>query len=301
MDITQLNSDFGLAEQLVFIEGPNSFPFIKINNNSATALISLYGGQVLSYKPKTEAEDLLFLSQESAYTEGKAIRGGIPVCWPWFGPDPKGLNRPNHGFVRNHFWLVTQTETISDNETTVRLVFKESIKKERTWQKPFTLRLEITVGKALRLNLTTYNTGEKAFAITQAFHSYFQVGHIKHVQILGLEGCEYFDKLAQGAQKFQTGKIRITEEVDRIYMDAKNELNIADTAFNRRIQITSSSTKSAVVWNPWIKTSKKMLDLDNTAYKNFVCVEMGNVAFDLIEIMPGEHYSLCANFNILPI
>lgn len=299
VDIEQLNSDFGRPSQLEFIEGEGGFPFISITNRQAKALISIYAGQVLSFQPVNEAEDLLFLSPQAVYAESKAIRGGIPVCWPWFGPDPKGLQRPNHGFVRNNYWLVVATETLSDDETKVTLMFKESSKKERTWQKPFTLTLEITVGATLNLKLTTHNTGDNVFSITQAFHSYLRVGHIKHVQILGLEGCDYFDKLDQGIQKSQDGVVTVTEEVDRIYTDVENTLLIVDSALKRRIQITSTSNKTAVVWNPWLKTSKKMADLGNTDYKHFICVEAGNIAFDLIQILPGDQYSLSANFNIL--
>ncbi|MCX7087394.1 MAG: D-hexose-6-phosphate mutarotase [Methylococcales bacterium] len=299
VDIEQLNSDFGRPSQLEFIEGEGGFPFISITNRQTKALISIYAGQVLSFQPVNEAEDLLFLSPQAVYAESKAIRGGIPVCWPWFGPDPKGLQRPNHGFVRNNYWLVVATETLSDDETKVTLMFKESSKKERTWQKPFTLTLEITVGATLNLKLTTHNTGDNVFSITQAFHSYLRVGHIKHVQILGLEGCDYFDKLDQGIQKSQDGVVTVTEEVDRIYTDVENTLLIVDSALKRRIQITSTSNKTAVVWNPWLKTSKKMADLGNTDYKHFICVEAGNIAFDLIQILPGDQYSLSANFNIL--
>jgi glucose-6-phosphate 1-epimerase len=178
-------------------------------------------------------------------------------------------------------------------------MFKESAKKERTWQKPFTLTLTVTVGATLSLTLTTHNTGEEPFSITQALHSYLHVGHIKHVQILGLENCEYFDKLEQGAQKLQVGPVIVTEEVDRIYSDVKNTLVIVDAAFKRRIAISSTSTKTAVVWNPWIKSSKKMLDLGNSDYKHFICVEAGNIAFDLIQILPGEQYSLSATYTII--
>ncbi|NOT83483.1 MAG: D-hexose-6-phosphate mutarotase [Methylococcaceae bacterium] len=301
MEIKQLNNDFGIAGQLEFVAGNGGFPFIKINNHSANALISIYGAQVLSFQPVAEAEDLLFLSQQSAYTEGKAIRGGIPLCWPWFGADPKRLHRANHGFVRNHFWQVADTEASSDGETKIKLLFNESFENAEIWHKPFTLILDITIGSSLSLNLTTYNTGDKAFSITQAFHSYFRISDIRRVQILGLAGCHYFDKLDQDAEKSQQGAVVITEEVDRIYTDPKNELIIVDAAFNRRIQISSTSTKTAVIWNPWTQAAPNISDLGNKAYKDFVCVEMGNIAFDHIEILPGEQNSLCANFAILPI
>ena len=298
MDINQLNSDYGIAEQLKFIEGDGGMPLILISNQSASAVISLHGGQILSYKPCKEAEDLLFLSSKSLYADGKAIRGGIPVCWPWFGPDPKGLQRPNHGFVRSHCWTV-QTIEASDEQTKVSLQFLESYKKEKTWRQPFSLTLVITIGKILSLQLITRNTGDKAFSITQAFHSYFRVGDIDRVQVLGLDGCEYFDKLDQGTQKTQIGAVVVKEEVDRIYTEVKNKLIIDDSAFNRRIEISSPGNETVVVWNPWIKSSKKIADLKAQAYKHFICVETGNIAFDLIQVAPAEEYSLVTHFKIL--
>lgn len=299
MNIQQLNSDFGIANHLEIIAGQGGLAMIKIANRSANALISVYGAQVLSFQPLGHVEDLLFLSEQSAYAEGKAIRGGIPLCWPWFGPDPKGLQRPNHGFVRNHAWHLEKTEAIGDGETRVSLVFDQSSKKENTWKQAFTLKLEITIGDTLGLKLTTLNTGEKPFSITQAFHSYFRVGNIKRVKVLGLEESDYFDKLDQGTQKSQHTAITVSKEMDRIYTNAVNDLFIEDADLKRRIKISAPNTSTAVVWNPWSKSSKKMSDLGDMDYKQFICVEAGNIAFDLIQIQPGDHYSLEADYSIL--
>lgn len=299
MDIDQLNIEHGIADQLEFKSGEGGFPFIVIRNHSATALISLHGGQVLSFKPAHDDADLLFLSKKSAYAEGKAVRGGIPVCWPWFGPDPKGLQRPNHGFVRNHLWSVLKTSS-TDSETTVSLLFMESYKKEKTWKQPFALTLEITIGKTLSLKLMTRNTGDKAFSITQAFHSYFQVGDIAQIGVSGLEGCEYYDKLDKGTQKFQSDRLVVAEEIDRIYTEVKNTVIINDPMLKRRIQISSPGNETVVVWNPWIKSSKSIPDLKNQDYRHFICVETGNIAFDLINIPPDGEHSLYTDFKILP-
>lgn len=299
MDFQQLNNDFGITSQLDIIPGRGGMPMIRIGNASARALISLYGGQVLSFQPLEQAEDVLFLSGQSAYEEGKAIRGGIPVCWPWFGPDPKGLQRPNHGFVRNHFWQLAKTEAVSSSETKVSLRFTESFKQENTWRQPFMLLLEISIGSSLQLKLTTFNTGDQPFSVTQAFHSYFRVGNIKRVKILGLEDCDYFDKLEQGQQKTQKGVVTVSKEVDRVYVGAYKNLVIVDPVLNRRIHINSPNTSTAVVWNPWLKTSKKMPDLADADYQRFICVEAGNVAFDLIKVQPGSQFSLQANYSLL--
>jgi glucose-6-phosphate 1-epimerase len=294
MNIKRLNAKFGIQDQVNFETGNGGLPFIHIQNQSASALISLYGGQILSFKPVDEKADMLFLSKKSLYGDGKAIRGGIPVCWPWFGPDPKGLQRPNHGFVRNHLWEVTGTKT-TETETKIDLQFNESLKHEKTWEQPFTLTLQFSIAKTLTIKLITENTGEKPFSITQAFHTYFNIGGINQVQVLGLEGCTYFDKLDQGKEKMQTGIVTITDEIDRIYEDIDNHLVLNDTANNRRIEIVSENCRTGVVWNPW---QKVMVDLDERDYQRFVCVETGNIAFDLIQIPPGGENSLITSYKI---
>jgi len=299
MDIDQLNIEHGIAGQLQFVKGNGGLPFILINNRSATALISVYAAQVLSFQPAKECEDLLFLSPKSYYGEGKAIRGGIPVCWPWFGSDPNDLDRPDHGFVRNGLWAILATEATTDLETRVRLRFQETIQSESYWQQRFTLDLEISVGNTLTLKLITRNTGNQVFSITQALHSYLHVGNINQVQILGLEGSHYLDKLDNSVQKHQLGAVTVLEEVDRIYTGTQNELIIDDSSFNRQIRITSTSNKTTVVWNPGEQSSAKIPDLESDDYQYFICVEAGNVDTDIVEISPGSEYSLLTNFKII--
>lgn len=296
MDIDQLNGNFGIPNRVGFNTGNGGFPFIKVQNQSASALISLYGGQILSYKPVTEKADMLFLSKKSLYENGIAIRGGIPVCWPWFGPDPKGLQRPNHGFVRNQFWNVLATST-TDTETNISLQFTEKHKNEKTWKQPFTLTLEFSIGSTLALKLITLNNGDKPFSFTQAFHTYFNVADIHRVQVFGLEDSFYFDKLDHGREKHQTGIVTISEETDRIYENVNSHLVLNDPVYRRRIEIDSQNCKTGVVWNPW---QKPMADLDEKDYQRFICVETGNIAFDLIQVPPGSQKSLLTTYKILP-
>ena len=297
MNIDQLNDNYGIQDQVNFKIGNGGFPFIQVRNQSASALISLYGGQILSFKPVDQIADMLFLSGKSLYQNGIAIRGGIPVCWPWFGPDPKGLQRPNHGFVRNQLWSV-KTVSTTDSESKICLQFTEKHKNEKTWKKPFRLTLQFIIGKTLALKLTTYNPGDQAFSVTQAFHPYFNVADINRVQVLGLENSYYFDKLDQGREKTQSGIVTIGEETDRIYENINSRLLLNDPLYKRRIEIDSGNCKTGVVWNPW---QKPMKDLDEQDYRRFVCVETGNIAFDLVQVPPGAEKSLLTTYKILKI
>lgn len=298
MSIEQLNTDYGIADQLKFVEGKGGFPFIEIENTMAKALISVYGGQVLSFQPVNEAEDLMFLSEKAYYQEGKAIKGGVPLCWPWFAADPENLGRSFHGFARNNLWTVLGTEITPEKETKVRLGLVDTAETRKIWSYSFNLTLEIIVGNKLTLELITHNTGEQAFSITQALHTYFKVGDINQVKVLGLEDTQYLDKVDNLQEKKQTGVVTIAQEVDRIYTNVPQELVIEDASFDRRIRITSEGNKTAVVWNPWVDISKKSGDLEDEDYQRFICVETVNAAKDIVEISPNSEYRLLVNYTI---
>lgn len=242
----------------------------------------------------------MFISENAYFQEGKAIKGGIPICWPWFGvaPGTKKNERPNHGFVRNDFWTVAAVDILENGDTKIKLEFIDSTKTREIWPYCFYLSLEIIVGDSLTLELLTRNTGDKAFLITEALHTYFNVGDASKSQVLGLEKTEYLDKAEDFVKVCQVGAITISEETDQIHVDVQQELIINDPVFNRKIQITSSGNKNVVVWNPWAKGSAEMTDLESDDYKHFICVEIANAASDKVEVMPGSEYRLVTNYCV---
>jgi glucose-6-phosphate 1-epimerase len=298
MTIAQLNTDFGLNTQLQFIEGKGGFPLIEITNAQATATISVYAGQVLKFQPTGASADLLFLSDSAYYQAGKAIKGGVPICWPWFGPDPEGKGRASHGFVRDRQWQVVATQALPDDRTQVTLGLTDTDETRAIWPHAFNLQIIITVGTALNIELVTQNTGSTAFSITQALHTYFTVGDIQQTSVVGLSGCEYLDKVDGGQQKPQTGAVTIAGEVDRVYLNVPAQLTINDASLNRKIQIDATGSKTAIVWNPWSEICVKMADLDDQAYQRFVCVETANAADEVIEVPAGGEYRLGATISL---
>ncbi|NBQ68416.1 MAG: D-hexose-6-phosphate mutarotase [Nitrosomonadaceae bacterium] len=300
MTIEQLNTQFGIAGKVEFIAGNGGLPMIQVKTAKAKALISIHAGQVLSYQPAGESEDVMFLSAKAYYQDGKAIKGGAPVCWPWFGADPEGKGRPGHGFVRNRGWNVVATEALSNGDIKVTVGLDDTAETQAIWPHAFSLRQEIVIGDSLNLSLITRNTGKEKFTITQAFHTYFKVGDITRAKVLGLTGCDYLDKAGGGnAQKHQSGDVTIDAEVDRIYLNVGNTLTIDDGALNRRIQITSQGSKTAVVWNPWEKIAKDMADLEDDDYKRLLCVETTNAADDVREVAPGGECQLVADYRVV--
>ncbi len=273
--------------------------FIKVNNKKASALISLYAGQVLSYKPVDEAEDFLFNSESAFFQEGKAIKGGIPICWPWFGADTKDPDHPDHGFARNNYWSVATVLGLDNGDTKIRLEFVDTDKSREIWPYAFYLSLDILISDSLSLELFTRNTGTQTFNITEALHTYFNVGDATQVKVLGLEHTEYLDKTENFVKVCQVGAVTLTEETDHIHTDVKHDLTIDDPAFNRKIRISSWGNKNVVVWNPWAKGSADIKDLDSEDYKHFICIEIANAASDSVEIPPNGEYKMLTNYSIV--
>lgn len=298
MTIEQLNKDFGISGQVKVVEGKGGFPVVEISNEKATAKVSVYSAQVLSFQPAGEPKDLLFVSENAYYKTGKATKGGVPICWPWFGPDPEGKGRASHGFVRNRMWNLLSTEALPSGETMVRFGLTDTEETREIWPHAFELTMDVLVGSELSLTLTTRNTGEAAFSITQAFHTYFTTGDIAQVQVLGLEDTGYIDKPDGGKQKTQSGAVTVTGEVDRIYTDVKPELVVDDGDLGRRIRISTVGSKTAIVWNPWSEIAEKMADLEAQDYQRFICVETANAADEVVEVSAGSEYQLKATYAI---
>lgn len=297
MDYDQL-CEYEIENELQFVDIEHGFTYIEINNARAHATISTYSGQVLSYRPKSQKDDLLFVSDRAYYEDGKAIKGGIPVCWPWFGADPDNQGRPAHGFVRNRQWEVTGTASLDDGTTRVQLGLADSEETRKIWPHSFQLGIDITVGDSLRVELVTRNTGSESVTISQALHTYFYVGDIAQVKVLGLDGLQYLDKVAGLAEKTQSGPVAIDSEVDRIYTGVTGELVIDDASLDRKIRIASRGCSTAVVWNPWAETAASMGDLDDDDYRRMICVETANAGPETVEIAAGDEYRLSAEYTI---
>jgi glucose-6-phosphate 1-epimerase len=296
---TQLNQQFGIKDQLQFSLADNGFVMIDITNQYAKATISTYAGQIVSYQPNSATEDLFFLSDKVLYQEGKSIRGGVPICWPWFGDDTSGFERPPHGFVRNQQWDVLSTEMLEDGRTSVILTTSDTDMTRELWHYEFNLELQLIIGLNLEMKLKTKNTGKQFFTITQALHTYFKVSDVSNVLIKGLDGKPYIDKLDAFAVKQQADDIMVSQEIDRIYQKSPKQISLTDSGFNRTITISSYGSDTTIVWNPWSTSISKMADLNLESYRNFVCVETANVFTDSLTIIPaGREHVVTTVFSI---
>lgn len=280
------------------LDGPGGLPLLSIQNRHASARLLLQGAHLLSYQP-AGAPEVLFVSPNAVYAPGQAVRGGVPVCWPWFGPDPEGRGRPAHGFARNRVWALRSAATTTDDGATeLRLGLSDDADTRALWPHAFDLELSVTVGPVLRLALTTRNTGDTPFTITQALHSYFAVGDIGAVQVQGLGGCGCIDKLAGGARvPGAPGPVVFDGPVDRIYQRVPPTLQVVDAAAGRRLALHSEGSTTAVVWNPGAALAATMADLGGGAQRGFVCVETANAGDEVVTLAPGASHRLAVSID----
>lgn len=263
-----------------------SVDVLEVSNSCGSADISLFGAHVLSFVPNTDNRERLWLSESAVFDGVTPIRGGIPVCWPWFSDrfPSEERNLPSHGFVRNQIWKLDYHEELSE---ATRLVLTPSSTSGPGFKFNVSLKLVITVGHNLKVELITENIGPHSVRLTGALHSYFAISHISQVELFGLSGS-YHDK-TRDWQEFQTpSPYLFTEETDRVHHDKPETLDIADGS--QRIQISSGGHDSIVVWNPWQENSIAMKDMPDGGYENMLCVE--SAVTDGIDLAPGKRHCL---------
>ena len=297
MTLDELNQRFAIGNHVQFKEIAEGMIVAEVANQHALANIALQGAHVATFQPRGE-EPVIWLSPHAKFVPGKSIRGGVPICWPWFGPHKTDSKLPGHGHARTVPWEVLETKALPDGSTFIRFGLIESDTTRAHWPHPSTAQLEVTVGKALRVELITTNTGNEAFELGEALHTYFQVSDVEKTVIKGLENCEYLDKVQDFARLTQQDHIVIESEVDRVYVNTPAECVIEDKGLKRAIRISKQGSNSTVVWNPWVEKANKMGDFGEDGHRNMVCVESGNAMENVVTIAPGETHRLVAVYSV---
>lgn len=292
-----LQQQFGVPGAVRF-EMHNGGPVAHLTAAGGTAVVALQGAHVLSYVPAGGSE-VMWLSPIATLGTAKAVRGGIPICWPWFGPHPDAA-KPAHGFVRTALWQVVETSSQSD-EALIALAYDSAAADASLWPHRAQARLEVSLGSALRVSLTTQNIGETPFALTQALHSYLAIGDISQVSVTGLDGCAYIDKLEPDSRPVQTGEVSISAETDRIYFGTRDPVVLYDRLLNRTLHITRGGSSSLVVWNPWIAKGERLGDLGPEGYRRMLCLETCNAGPDVVMLAPGASHHLQQILNLGPL
>lgn len=248
--------------------------------------ISQQGAQIYSWN-QSHFGEILWVSHAAIFQKGKSIRGGIPICWPWFGPKE---GKPQHGFCRTMDWQNVAMNTLENGDRFEKYFIQSDALTLPFFEYKFELTLEITYGNELKLALTTKNTDDVSFMITEALHTYFLIGDIKQILINGLDNCTYFDKVNK-MEKVQKGSIIIQDEIDNVY-ENQNEVAIIDPVLGRKITISHHNANNTVVWNPGPEKAKNINDMKPDEYNNFVCVESANALKNEIVIDSGAKHTI---------
>jgi glucose-6-phosphate 1-epimerase len=292
--IADLNSRFQIRGAAKVVEGNGGLPKIQITTPNALGEIYLHGAHVTSWKPAGE-EQVLFLSPHSLYEEGKAIRGGVPICFPWFGAKADDPKAPSHGFVRTKSW---QLESIGQSGEEIILSTASDDNTRALWPHDFRLEYRVVFGTELLMELTMTNTGSSALRFEEALHAYYSVGDAAKVSVSGLDGVRYLDKTDSMHEKSQTGDVTITSETDRVYLHTAHAIELYDPVLRRRIAIEKEDSRNTVVWNPWIEKARAMGDLGEDEWKSMLCIESANVGDTAVELAPGEQHMMTARARV---
>ena len=270
----------------------NGFEYIEVKNKISSAKISLQGAHLFSFK--IDENELLWVSEASNFKYKESIRGGIPICWPSFGMSKTNPNLPQHGFARTSMWELTDSED-KDEVTTLNFKLKQTNKNLKLFNYKFELTYTIIISKDLTLQLNTKNNDNKAFKITQALHTYFDISNILDIKISGLDKKPYLDALDK-KQKIQIDDLLIDKEVDRVFQEINNTITLHDKT--KTIDINNQGSSSLVVWNPWYEKCSKMSAMNNDSFKTMVCIESANAFEDEVEIQANKSHTLEAKITL---
>lgn len=272
----------------------------RIRAAGSELLVAQQGAQILNYQQDGQPP-LIWLSPEAAYQRGQSVRGGVPICWPWFGDlrrNPSSVQAcfraglaPSHGLVRGLDWQLLGIEEEA-GAVLARFVYDSQREPLPGWPHAAQLQLEIRLGEDLQLCLQTHNLDQAPLPISQALHTYFAVSDVRQVLVEGLHECRYLDTLQQWRELRQNAPLDIAGETDRIYLDTPARLSIVDPPWRRRIHLDSSGSRSAVLWNPWTDKARRLSQFSADAWQDMLCIETANLLDDIVELAPDERHQL---------
>ncbi len=262
--------------------GGEGLSLLQLATDQCQALIALQGGQLLTFQPLGKP-DLLWLSPRCQFTPGKALRGGIPVCLPWFGPHPSDKSKPQHGFARVSDWTLTDAAMLDDGRCRIELVLQSE--DQPLFAHPFTARLQLLLGREVQLTLSITNRGQETMPCSWALHSYFSVTNSAAVRVSGLKHKVYLDNLNNLQRTTQNTDLTFDSETDRLFTQVHSPIVIES---DPRIFITHQNCPSVICWNPGAQKAAAIEDIGVNNERHFICVERGAVKDDAWLILPNE-------------
>ncbi|KNY43800.1 aldose epimerase [Vibrio harveyi] len=287
MDLKTLPALTVLSDNVTIVE-VDQVKVVRIIHEKATAGIALHGGHVVSFTPAGK-EDLIWMSEKAIFDGKAALRGGIPVCWPWFGR----IAAPAHGFARTAEWeLVEHRE--NDNGVIVELALFPTKETHDIWPHMFDARLMVEISDQLKVTLKVTNIDDAEWTFSGALHTYLNVGDIKQAQTTGM-GPEYIDSLKEGEICQGGDVLQLTDTIDRVYTQPEAQILVKDAVLNRTLSVENQGHNSAVLWNPWATGAQGMGDMADNGYETMLCVESTVHAPSIKQgktLQPGETHEL---------
>ncbi|WP_419239818.1 D-hexose-6-phosphate mutarotase [Photobacterium leiognathi] len=283
MNLRQLSTVNALSDHITVCEY-QGISIIRVIHPLAEAGISLHGGHLIWFKPAGE-KDIIWLSENAEFDTQKAIRGGIPVCWPWFGK----AGTPSHGFARTSQWTL-QEHRENENGVIVSLQLEDNEETRALWPYKFNNVLTFEIGTELKVSLTSTNTDSQPWSYGGALHTYFDIADINNIEITGM-GPTYLDSTQQGKACEGGDVLTFTSETDRVYTQPEATITINDKNNERNILVINEGHNAAVIWNPWQELSISMGDMADNSFETMVCVE-STIHQPSIELAPGQSHTL---------
>jgi len=295
------NARFAIKGVLALEAGRGSLPSVVIRNEHASATVYLHGAHVTHFQPKGKGP-VLWMSDWSWFEAGKPIRGGVPICWPWFGPHAGDPKLPGHGFARLVEWKLTKTAQLPGGRTQVQLALTPAEVRTspaagllKVFPHPFELTFAVTVGAELEMELAVHNPGQAPFTFEEALHTYLVTGDIWDARIRGLAGAKYVDKMqAMKVCTQEAEEVVFAGETDRVYLDTRSACELIDSKLERRIAVAKENSVNTVVWNPHKAKAKAMPDFGDGEWKGMVCIETANVGPGAVTLPPGGTHAMKA-------
>jgi glucose-6-phosphate 1-epimerase len=293
-----MNHPFDIPSAIRFESGPGGLVRAIVFTPAVEGEVYLHGAHVTRWAPRGQ-RPVLFLSSKSLFAPDKAIRGGVPVIFPWFGPRSDGKSGPMHGFARTLPWTVEETRLRDDGAVEIALALVPNGTARDLGFTDFHLRLRVIFGAVLEMELETRNEAPAPLVYEEALHSYFAISDIRQVAISGLENTAYIDKTDGFLQKVQgAAPLRIAKETDQVHLSTTAACVIHDPEWKRRIIVEKSGSSTTVVWNPWIEKAKTLTDMAPDEWQRMICVETVNAARDAIHLEPGATHKMGASIRL---
>jgi glucose-6-phosphate 1-epimerase len=288
----ELDRRFEIPGTAQLVEGNGGLPKVRITTPEAAGEMYLHGANVTSWRPRGAAE-VLFVSSKSLWDHGHAIRGGVPICFPWFGGKADDPKAPSHGLVRAKAWKL-ESIAQAGGAVTVSMFTESDEDTKRWWPAEFRLVYRATFGSELSLELGMTNTGKTPLRFEEALHAYHTVGNIEDTRVRGLDTVAYVDKTDGNRKKMQQGEIVIVSETDRVYLNTTDAIEVEDPVLHRRMRVTKENSRTTVVWNPWVQKAHTLSDFGDDEWRQMICIESSNVADFAVDLAPGQEHKMKA-------